>query len=250
MLLSIFLALIGMYLIPRGLSFLADILGHAYLGAYLTLAVIYAKIADLASLLIALLMANEAMRTDEKKRGINIMLYYIFFTVILLGVVSVFVPQSLNMIVFGDILDISLFKLLLLLSYIVVWIYIAIKYRKEILLSIINKEFSMSVYNKVNVKEFWFVFFSLLILMHAISAFGILLTAAITLLPYLSSSRYTKSLKKNAFISILFSTISYIIAFYLSLNYDISISVSFATISLTIYLLSYTIMFFYKKIKK
>ena len=239
LILSVFLSLIGMYLIPRGLAFLADILGHAYLGAYIVLSVIYSKIGELASILIATLMSREALKEDVKSRGVNVMIYYIFFTVLLLGVVSVFKPDALNMIIFGNILSVNEYKFAYLLIAVIFWVFMAIKFRKEILLSMLNKEFSLSVYENVNVKEFWFVFFSLIILMHAISVFGILLTAAITLLPYLTASIYTKGLKDGIFLSIVFSVVSYLISYYISLHYDISISVAFSSISLVFYIFSY-----------
>ncbi len=241
------ISVIGIYLISRGLSFLSDILGHAYLGAYILFSVISKYLSYFASFLIAFLMSKEALKEDEKQQ-VNIMLYYIFFTVLLLSIVSLISPESLNMIVFGNILSIDIVNMSLLVLEIIVWILLAYKYRKEIFLSIINKELSSSVYENVEKKEFVFVFFSLLILMHAISVFGILLTAAITLLPYLTFSSVVKGLRNNIIYSVLVSFISYAVSFYISLNFDISISVALSSILLGFYFFISTIKFLNKKL--
>ncbi len=234
LLLSIALPIIGIYYISRKQAFIMDIAGHAYFGVYLLIKVLFTPLTILSSFIIAYLLARANNKSKVHESQANIMFIYLFFTILMLFIVNVFKPEALDTLVFGNIFSATWLNLLVLLAESIIFFFISYRFLNVLLLDVISNEMAKGVFGKNNVenKLLFYLFTSFLVLFHAINYFGILLTAAIAILPYFTIMQFKKGLKFSVFTTLVLSMIEYLLAFYISWKVDISLAVSYGIVAL------------------
>lgn len=237
--LSIVLPLIGIYYIIRKQGFIIDLAGHAYFGIYLLIKVLLAPIALLSSFIIAYLLARANNKSRIQESQTNVIFIYILFTILMLFIVNVFKPEALDSLVFGNIFSATWLNLGILIVESAAFLYIFYRFLKLLLLEVIDNELAKGVFGKDKVEKYLliYLFISFLVLFHAITYFGILLTAAIVILPYFTIMQFKRGLKFSIFFTILISIIEYFASFYLSWRVDISLAVSYGLVALIPFIL-------------
>ena len=211
-----------------------DIAGHAYFGAYLLIKVLIAPFSFFASFFIAALLAKASNKQKMQESQVNVMFLYIFFTVVMLFIVNVLKPEILDSLVFGNVFSGNWINLFILSVECMIYFYISYTFLKIIVLDVISGELVKGIYGTITVNK-WidiYLFFSFLILFHAITYFGVLLTAAIAILPYYATMQFKKGLQWSVLFTLTLSTMEYVIAFYMSMLYDVSLAVIYGVTAL------------------
>lgn len=248
-LISLLLPFIGIIVLLRRLTFIADSLGHINMSGIAFSILLSSILANLTfsidfiiiiwSILGSILI--EFLRTKyQEYKEISITIVYslsVAMTMVFLSLSSGY-NASFFSTLFGNINAISINEIyFIVLVEIVLFILIALNYKKILLVSL-EEEFAKMYGIKVGYYRYLIMIIITLAITIAIKVVGVLLVSSLLTIPILTATRIAKNLKQTIFYAIIFTQIAMIggiiIAFYL----NIATSAVIVIISLILYLLT------------
>jgi zinc transport system permease protein len=253
-LISLILPFIGVVVLMRRQTFIADALGHINMSGIafsMFLGSIFASFEDsigivviIWSILGAILIEYLRNKFKENKEVSLVIVYSmsVALTMIFLNLSTGYNASFFN-VLFGNINAISSSEIkIMFVMEIVIFIIMFFTYKKILLLSMEEEHIKMYGINVTFYRYLTMILVTLVITM-AIKVIGVLLVSSLITIPLLAAVRIAKNLKQTIIISIIINEISMlggiIIAYYLNL----STSAVVVLIALFLYLLT---VIFYK----
>lgn len=245
--LSFVLPFVGVIVLLRRMTFIADSLGHVNMSGIAFTIFISSIIPSLVnvSFLIVIIwtiisaLAIEYLRDKYKSyKEISITIVYtlaVALTMIFLSFSGGY-KQSIFNILFGNINAISREQVYFIILFtIIILIFFKYNFKKLIIFSLEEEYVKMYGYN-VNFLKYSSIIIVALTITLAIKIIGVLLVSSLITIPLLASSNLTNSLKKTINYCIIINLIIMVSGIFISYYFDISASAVIVLFSLFIYL--------------
>lgn len=249
---------IGTMVVVKRMAFFSESIGHAALTGIAVGVLIGEPVsAPYVSLfsfciLFALVMnytKNKTKMSTDTIIGVFLSISLAFGSAILLFVVSKVNVHILESVLFGSILTISDFDLLILLIIAIICSVVGVRLFNKSLLSSFNP--ALAKVRGINVKflDYLFVLIVTLITVASVKIIGAVLVEALLLIPASSARNLAKSMKSFFFYSILFSFVSCVAGVILPMALDLTVPSGSAIIlfAAVIFLISVVIKVVSKK---
>lgn len=236
------------FIVWRGMAFIGDALAHAILPGIVlaTMLGIHMLIGALIAAIISVLaigaLTNHRGFKEDTAIGV---IFAGAFALGLLLINRVTGFKDLTHILFGNILGVSSFDLLLIVLVSVVVISVVILFYKELLVTSFDSTHALAIGLSPTVIHFGFLILTASTTVIATQTVGVVMVLALLVTPAATASLLVKELPKIMMLSILFSTTSIVTGFYSSYYFD---APSGATIVIVLTIL-FILAFFFSKIK-
>jgi zinc transport system permease protein len=224
--LAVIAPLIGMFLVVRGYSLLADALAHlSLLGVALAL---FFKIpVFIGALLVSLLSAlgMERLRAEGKVYGESVIALFLSGSLALSVVIISAIKNSnvsLFSYLFGSLTTVKVVDVWILAVLAVAVIWFLFSFYRELFLFALNED--LARVSGVNVRTINAVFMVLaaITVAAALQIVGALLVGALSVVPVLAAMQLGFGFRATLFFSVIFSLFSFIIGFFLAYQFDLA----------------------------
>lgn len=237
------------FVVWRGMSFIGDALAHSVLPGIVIAIMVGMNI--LIGAMLAAVISVFAIGTLTSQRGFkeDTAIGVIFAGAFALGILlmnRVASFKDLTHILFGNILGVSTFDLIMIISVAVIVILMVILFYKELLVTSFDSTHSLAIGLSPALIHYGFLILVAATTVIATQTVGVVMVLALLVTPAATSSLMFKELPKIISFSVLFSVISIIVGFYSSYYFDTP-SGATIVIVLTVFFL---ITFSYTKLKK
>jgi zinc transport system permease protein len=234
--------MVGIFLVVRGLSALADTLGHVSLvGIAIGLVT---KINPIAVALVVSVVSStfiERLRSSQKVKGESILVLFIAAS---LGISSVIISlskgfsTSLISFLFGSINTISQSALYITLGFALLVVFCIIFFYKIFFTIAFDEELATSMGIKVSFYNTVLIILSAVVVSLGIQSVGVLLVSALMILPVITAQQYELSFKNTMFLGSLLGVCSVWLGIFLSFNLDIATGGTIVLINVLFFALS------------
>ena len=236
------------FIVWRGMAFIGDALAHAILPGIVLAILLGVHI--LIGALIAAILSVLAIGTLTNHRGFkeDTAIGIIFAGAFALGILMMSKIASfkdLSHILFGNILGVSNFDLLLIVIVAAIVIAMVIFFYKELLVTSFDSTHSLAIGLSPSLIHFGFLIMVASTTVIATQTVGVVMVLALLVTPAATASLIVKELPKIIVLSIVFSVLSIIVGFYSSYYLDTPSGASIVIV-LTVF---FIVAFAYSKIK-
>lgn len=234
--------LIGMFLVVRRYSLLADTLAHVSLaGVAIGL---FAKLNPLLSALIASVLAAfgmERLRASRRVFGESVLALFLSgslaFAVVLLSLAKGF-NATLFTYLFGSISTVSQSDVWVIVALAVVVFLDVIFLYKELFFVSFDEELAQASGLPVHRLNLTIVFLAAITVALALRIVGVLLIGALMVIPVISAIQYGRGFRTTLIWSVVFSLISVIFGLFASYYFDLASGGAIVLVALGIFLVS------------
>ena len=236
------------FIVWRGMAFIGDALAHAILPGIVLAIMLGMHI--LIGALVAAIISVFAIGTLTNHRGFkeDTAIGVIFAGAFALGILlmsKITSFKDLSHILFGNILGVSNFDLVLIIAVALIVILMVILFYKELLVTSFDATHSLAIGLSPALIHYGFLIMVAATTVIATQTVGVVMVLALLVTPAATSSLLVKELPRIISLSVLFSMLSIIIGFYSSYYFDAP-SGATIVIVLTIFFL---MAFFYSKVR-
>lgn len=240
-LLAIIVPLIGIFLVVRRYSLMADTLAHVSL-----VGVAVGLLTEVQPVVSAVVASTIAAVLIEKLRGIKKLFAESILALFLSGSLAVAVViislargfnASLLSYLFGSIATISTVDLYFITALFVAVLAVIILLYKELFLVSFDEEFAAANGVRAKSLNLLVVVIAAITVSLSMRMVGILLIGALMIIPVVAAKQFDLSFKRTILLSMLFSLISVIAGLFLSYYFDLASGGTIVLISLLIFLL-------------
>ncbi|MBI9097490.1 MAG: metal ABC transporter permease [Spirochaetaceae bacterium] len=237
------------FIVWRGMAFIGDALAHAILPGIVLAIILGFHI--LIGALLAAVISVIAIGTLTNHRGFkeDTAIGVIFAGAFALGIMlinRVAGFKDLTHILFGNILGISGFDLILIISVAIIVIIIVIVFYKELLVTSFDATHALAIGLSPTLIHFGFLILVASTTVIATQTVGVVMVLALLVTPAATASLLVKQLPRIMALSMGISIVAIIVGFYSSYYFDVP---SGATIVIVLTAF-FVIAFFYSKIKR
>jgi len=234
--------MIGMFLVVRRYSLMADTLAHVSLaGVAVGLLFSFNPIFSAIAFSMCAGIGMESLRGSRRVFGESVLALFLSGS-LAVAVVVISIAKGFNMslfsYLFGSISTVSQSDVWIILSLaLVVFLNIFFLY-KELFLASFDEEVAQASGIPVRRLNLVIVMLAALAVSLSIRIVGVLLIGALMIIPVISAMQYGKGFRITLFISILFSVFSVIIGLFSSYYFDIASGGTIVLVALALFLLS------------
>lgn len=213
------------FIVWRGMAFIGDALAHAILPGIVIAVMVGAPV--LLGAMAAALVSVFAIGTLTSHRGFreDTAIGVIFTGTFALGILlmnKVASFQDLSHILFGNILGVSRFDLILIAAVALIVTALVILFFKELLVTSFDSTHAIAIGLSPNAIRYGLLVLIAATTVIAAQTVGVVLVLALLVTPAAAASLLAKKLKKIIFLSVLFSVISVVLGFYASYYFDLA----------------------------
>jgi zinc transport system permease protein len=215
--------LIGVFLVTRRYSFMADALAHISLACVAISIALGGQpivVAMAGSVFAALVL--EQLRTRTKILGESALVIFMSFGLAVAGVISNASEDELLDTLFGSILNVSMQDLLIIVILGISIIGIVALLWKKLLAISIDEELAQTGGIPVKTLNSIFVVLSAITISLSMRVVGTLLTSALVVIPVIAAMQVATSFRRMLILSILFSLCSVIVGLFLSATFALA----------------------------
>ncbi|MDD5152401.1 MAG: metal ABC transporter permease [Candidatus Pacebacteria bacterium] len=237
--------MIGMFLVVRRYSLMADTLAHVSLaGVAVGLLFSFNPIFSAIALSVCAGVGMESLRGSKRIFGESVLALFLSgslaVAVVIISIAKGF-NSSLFSYLFGSISTVSPSDVWIVLSLaLIVFLNIFFLY-KELFLVSFDEEVAQASGVPVRRLNLVIVVLAALAVSLSIRIVGVLLIGALMVIPVISGMQYGKGFRTTLFISIIFSLISVIVGLFSSYYFDIASGGAIVAVALIIFILSLAI---------
>lgn len=254
LILSIIAPIVGIFLIVRRYSLLADALAHvSLLGVAVAL---YYKIPVFIGALIASLIAGfsiERLRMEGRVFGDAIIALFLSSS-LALSVVIMSASGGLNAnllsYLFGSITTVTETDVWILLGLALGIIIFLLLFYRELFLFSLDEDLARVSGVRVRFLNSAFIAFAAVTVTAAMQMVGVLLIGALMVVPVLSAMQFRKSFRRTLFLSVVFSALSVLSGFLLAYHFNLASGGSIVIVAVLFFVLSYLVNHFLPLQKK
>lgn len=239
---SVIAPMIGMFLVVRRYSLMADTLSHVSLVG--VAAAIFLKINPIVGALFASVLASigmEQLRTSKKIYGESVLALFLSGSLsIAIVIISLANGLNVNFIayLFGSITTVSSFDIYLIsVLGLFVFIMIVILFKYLFLVSY-DEELAKANGIKVKLLNIFLIILAAMTVSVSMQIVGILLVGALMVIPVMTSTQYKLSFKKTMILAIAFSLASVIVGLYSSYYLNLASGGTIVITSLLFFIVS------------
>ncbi len=242
-LLSIIAPLIGMFLVVRRYSLLADALAHVSLLG-VALAVFFKIPIFIGALTTSLIAALgiERLRHDGRVLGEAIIALFLSSS-LALSVVIMSVSNGLNVnllsYLFGSLTTVTSFDVSLLIFLALFVIVFLLFFYRELFLFALDQDLARVSGVHTKFLSNVFMILSALTVTAALQMVGVLLIGALIVVPVLTAMQWQYSFRTSLFLAVFFSLLSVISGFSLALLFDLPSGGAIVIVSVSFFVLAY-----------
>jgi zinc transport system permease protein len=242
-LLSIIAPLIGMFLVVRRYSLLADALAHVSLLG-VALAVFFKIPIFIGALTTSLIAALgiERLRQDGRVLGEAIIALFLSSS-LALSVVIMSVSSGLNVnllsYLFGSLTTVTSFDVSLLIFLALFVIVFLLFFYRELFLFALDQDLARVSGVHTKFLSNVFMILSALTVTAALQMVGVLLIGALMVVPVLTAMQWQYSFRTSLFLAVFFSFLSVISGFSLALLFDLPSGGAIVIVSVSFFVLAY-----------
>lgn len=237
--------IIGMFLVVRRYSLMADTLAHVSLaGVAIGLLFSINPIFSAIALSLTAALGIEGLRSSRRVFGESVLALFLSgslaLAVVILSVAKGF-NTNLFSYLFGSISTVSITDLWVVLTLAVVVIVTVMFLYKELFFVSFDEELAKASGLPVRVLNLVTVMLAALAVALSIHIIGVLLIGALMVIPVLSATQYGKGFKETLFISVIFSLVSVVSGLFISYYFDLASGGTIVLVALAIFLMSLVI---------
>lgn len=243
-LLAIIAPIVGMFLVVRRYSLLADALAHVSLLG-VALALLFQIPIFIGALVMSLLAALgiERLRRDGRVFGEAIIALFLSSS-LALSVVIMSLSHGLNVnllsYLFGSLTTVTMTDVSVLLALAVVVILFLLFFYRELFLFALDEDLAKVSGVRVRTLSAAFMVLSALTVTAALQMVGVLLIGALMVVPVLTAMQWRRGFRTTLLLSIFFSLLSVITGFFLAYTLSIASGGAIVMVSVLFFILVYT----------
>jgi zinc transport system permease protein len=237
--------LIGLFLVVKRYSLIADTLSHVSLLG--VAAGILININPILGALIISILASfgmEELRESKKIYGESVLAIFLSGS-LALALILIGLARELNVnffsYLFGSISTVSQADLSLILLFVILIIGVIFSNYRQLFLVSFDEEIAKAAGVKVKIYNLFLIILAAITVSLAMRVVGALLVGALMVIPVLSAMQFRRSFKKTLIIAIFISLAAVIIGLYLSFYIDIPSGGTIAVVTLIFFLFSFLI---------
>lgn len=245
LILSIIAPVVGIFLVVRRYSLLADALAHVSLLG-VALALLF-QIPVFIGALVASLIAGlgiEHLRIEGKVFGEAIIALFLSSS-LALSVVIMSASGGLNAnllsYLFGSITTVTGGDVWILLALAIGIIAFFLFFYRELFLFSLDEDLARVSGVRVRLLNTAFIVFAAVTVTAAMQMVGVLLIGALMVVPVLSAMQFRKSFRKTLFLSVVFSMLSVVSGFVLAYHFNLASGGSIVIVTVLFFVLSYVV---------
>lgn len=243
LLLAVIAPLIGMFLVVRGYSLLADALAHVSLLG-VALALVFKIPLFLGALTVSLLAALgiERLRINGRVFGEAIIALFLSSSLALsLVIISAAKGLNTNLLgyLFGSLTTVGTFDVAILAILAVAVVGLLFFFYRDLFLFALDEDLARVSGVRVRVISSGFMVLAAFVVTAALQMVGVLLIGALMVVPVLAAMQLRKSFLKTLFLSVIFSLFSVLAGFFLAYRFDVASGGAIVLVAVFLFALAY-----------
>lgn len=233
---------VGMFLVVRRYSLMADTLAHVSL-AGVAIGLLFA-INPIITAIIASILAGvgiETLRSSHRVFGESVLALFLSgslaVAIVILSLAKGFNANLFNYL-FGSISTVSPEDLVVILVLVFAVLLVVMRLYKELFFVSFDQELAQASGVPVKMLNFTIITLSAIIVALSIRIVGVLLIGALMVIPVISAMQYSKGFRTTLLLSVVFSLVSVLTGLFVSYYTNVASGGAIVLVALVIFLLS------------
>lgn len=235
-------AVLGCFVVLRRMSFFTDAIAHASLTG-VALALIFTLDPTVGAIIFSIFIGLLLSRLDRKKvLSSDTIIGVLFTSSIALAVIIIRllpgVQYDLNSLLFGDILTVTTYEVILSLILMILVLLFTKKYVKPMLKLIFQKDLAQVEHKGLIIMDYLFLTLLALIISVSLKMIGAILVSALIIIPAATAQNIARNVRYMFFLSVVFAMLTVVIGMFASFLLETPSGATIVVVQAMVFLLS------------